>query len=373
MKHNAKDKGRGSRSLGLWITLGTLVALIAVLLLIKKPEDDPTPTTPHALPVRVLYMTPRDVADHLVLAARLWPCISAELAAEKGGRIVEIVAHKGERVEKQQILMRQDARQWELLKAQAQVEADDAERNLNRWRELKKTGAVADNAFDRIKHRHEMALAALAQATLNVERCLLRSPHSGILDARYVDEGEYVKEGDAVFRVVQVDTLKLAMDIPEKDVRAVKQGNDITFTVSAHPDVVFTGRVSFVAASTAPGRPAFLAEATVDNTDQRLNGGMIARVTLQRGQRQGALVLPLAAIIPQRGEDVVYLARATTNDELRAERRVVKIDALMADEAVIKTGIAPGDRVVIEGQRRLTDAMLIEMTTNLTERAGAPE
>ena len=79
---------------------------------------------------------------------------------------------------------------------------------------------------------------------------------------------------------------------------------------------------------------------------------MIAQVALVRKEREGALVVPLAAVVPRKGEHYVFAAV-----DGRAVRKRVRIAALTGHEAVLESGVAPGDRIVVEGHRGLQDGM----------------
>jgi membrane fusion protein (multidrug efflux system) len=67
-------------------------------------------------------------------------------------------------------------------------------------------------------------------------------------------------------------------------------------------------------------------------------------------------VVPLATVLPYRGEHVVYLAR-----DGRAVRRVVRLDRFLSTEVVIAEGLAPGDCVIVEGHRGVIDGALLDV------------
>ena len=100
---------------------------------------------------------------------------------------------------------------------------------------------------------------------------------------------------------------------------------------------------------------AFRVEAVVANPAGELKPGMIASVQFKRGARDGAIVIPLAAVVPARGEHVVFVAK-----DDRAERRVVRIAAIAGQSAVIESGVDAGDEVIIRGHRALIDGALIQ-------------
>ena len=81
-----------------------------------------------------------------------------------------------------------------------------------------------------------------------------------------------------------------------------------------------------------------------------------AQIALVRRMRAGAVVVPLAAIVPHKGEHYVF---ATENG--RAVRKRVLIGALIGHEAVLDGGLSAGDRIVVEGHRGLQDGMKVDI------------
>ena len=349
---NETKKSRGAMP---WVSGGVLILLVLLSLALwkfgKREVSVPEPE-PKAWPVATLAVTPRSVADTVILAGRIEPYADVVLAAEKGGRILELVADKGDTVDADRVLMRLDARIWEAALRRAEITYNQAERDFKRWSALKETGAVSDSEYDEVRDAYALAEVARVQAEVHVSQCGLRSSISGIVSARYLDEGEYVNEGEAVFRVVDVDRVKLAVSVPEREIRAVEQGTKLSFTIPMLGEREFTGAVEFVSVQADHNNNVFPAEAVVGNPGHLLKPGMIADVTLVRGIVEDAIVLPLSAVIAEKGSHVVF---AVTDD--LAERRIVQIKSISGTSAIIESGLSAGDEIVIEGHRALQDGL----------------
>ncbi|MBN1556612.1 MAG: efflux RND transporter periplasmic adaptor subunit [Lentisphaerae bacterium] len=333
--------------------IGAGIAVMAAVLILRKPEARPVQEE-KAVPVRTRILAARRVADTVRLPGLLEPSTETGLSVEQAGRITALSADKGDRVEAGQTLLRLDSRTWEAMLRRAEVELREAEKDYVRYEELSRTGAVSQSDLDRVRQRRDLAQAARDEAAVYVERCTVRTPLEGVVDARPVEVGEFVREGQPVFTVVATDSMTLAVDVPERDIGAVRPGMALPCVISALNDRAVTGTVSFVAARAGSGNNAYRVEADLRNTDGALKGGMIADVTLVRRILDGAIVIPLAAVVPQRGEHVAFCV-----EEGRAVRRVVRIDEIMGHEAVIGAGLKAGDALVVEGQRGLADGMAV--------------
>ncbi len=337
-----------------WGALTLVVALIVVFGALKKRPEPAAAEEEKAVAVRTIAIDPRKVQDVLSLPARIEPLQEANLGAERAGRVVEILADKGQAVEAGQPLLRVDDRLWDAARRRAEIEARDTERDWKRWKELEKTGAVSASEYEAVARRRDAAKIALDETETMQAQCEVRAPFAGTVVDRLVDVGDYANEGQAVLRVIRLDRVKVAFDVPEQAVSGLQPGQKKAFTLSALPGREFAGTVVFVSSQADRASNSFAAELEADNADGALKAGMIAQVALVRQEREGAVVVPLAAVIPRKGEHYVYAAV-----DGRAVRKRVRIAALTGHEAVLESGVEPGDRIVVEGHRGLQDGMKV--------------
>ena len=362
----------GQRKIGSWLAWGGLLAvglLIAAFAATKKPPEKTEVEAEKAVPVRTVVVEPRTVADVLLLPARIEALQEALPGTERAGRVTELLADKGDRVEEGRALLRVDDRLWAAALRRAEIELRDAERDLKRWKELEKTGAVSASEYEGVRRRQESAEIARDEAATMLSQCEVRSPFSGTVVDRMVEVGDYANEGQAVFRVVRLDRVKVAFDVPEQDIAALQAGRKMLFALTALPGREFEGVVRFVSSRAARESNSFAAELEADNADGTLKAGMIAQVSLARREREGAVVVPLAAIVPRKGEHYVFTVE---ND--RAVRKRVLIASWSGHEAVLESGLAAGERAVVEGHRGLQDGMKVaEGGAEAAPAEAAPE
>ncbi len=349
----------------LWSLLGLLLASIVILMALKKPAEKKPVPEEVPTPVSTIRLEPQDITETVRIPGKLEPLLSARLAAAQEGLIMEVGAEKGASVTNGQILLRVDSRQWEQVRQRAEIEIRESEKDVARWTELKRAGAVSVNDFDSIRTRREQAEIALAEANVFLSQCEVASPMDGLVNDRMIELGEYINKGAPAFEVVDIRQVKLMLDVPERDILAVKDGLPIRFELASYPGESFTGVVSFISLLAQKESNAFRIEALADNPQGRLKPGMIAGVDLVRRTRAGSLLAPLQAILPRKGEYVVFVV-----EDGRAIRRVVQVESIVGHSAVIN-GLNAGDELVVAGHRALQDGMRVERTTG--EQAPSPE
>jgi len=340
----------------LLLVLVLVVELIIFFILLPDRKKTLPPAPEVRVAVEVIKAVADDRPDMIILSGLVLADMDAALAAEKPGRVVELLAERGQSVTNGQVLLRLDDRAARAAADAARIALEDAARNLTRFEKLSGTGAVSQKALDDIRKAHDLAEAEQRQAAAALSYCTVKSPADGIINERYVEKGEYVQPGSAVFDVLSIDPVRVTVDIPERNIASIQPGDLVPFSILSLPDGSFTGRVSYVSAKANMDNNAFRVELTAANPARILRPGMIAAVQHLRSLRKQAVALPLSAIIPKKGDNVVFIVR-----DGRAVRQMVRIDTILKQEAVILSGVEAGDSVVTRGNRMLSDGTKVEI------------
>jgi HlyD family secretion protein len=143
----------------------------------------------------------------------------------------------------------------------------------------------------------------LRQAQYNLSKTVILSPFDGIVMARNVSIGQTVAaslQTPTLFTLatnltdMQVDT-----SVDEADVGSLRQGEPAQITVTAFPNVVFSGTVRQVRINptTLQNVVTYDSVVQVHDTTGRLLPGMTAQVTIQVGKKTHVLAVPIAAVL----------------------------------------------------------------------------
>ena len=129
-----------------------------------------------------------------------------------------------------------------------------------------------------------------AQMDSDIERAVIRAPHGGVVTTPKLREklGAFVKEGDLIAEVHEVETMKAEVAVSEREIGTVRVGMPASIRFRAFPDRTFTGTVTAIApAATGPGAPG--SPPAVVNTAGR--EGRFVRVTIEV-RNEGGLLKP---------------------------------------------------------------------------------
>ena len=226
-------------------------------------------------------------------------------------------------------------------------------KHLERLRQLLDEKLVSQKSYDDALQGVEIAKANLTQSKIALEKSTLVSPIDGILDDLMVDRGEYGTVGKPAAVVVQVDRLKVLVDIPEKDVAVTRVGSRVkvlTAEVRGRDASGRKGEVIHVSYRANEMTRTYLAKVAISNRDGLLRPGMIVRTRFVRRILKNVLTAPLYAVIDRDGEKFVFV---TENDT--AVERQVRLGPIINGRVVIFGGIQEGEDLIVKGQQLLTD------------------
>lgn len=280
------------------------------------------------------------VATEAVSRGAIVPTISAtgtleavtnvQVGTQVSGTIQALYADFNSIVRRGQVLARLDPSLYEtaieqaqanLIRAEADLERlrvslDDAQVKYERTRQLSEKQLIAAvdleaawtavrSAQAQIKSAEaqvEQARAAVQQAKVNLEKTVITSPIDGIVIARNVDVGQTVAaslQAPVLFQIAaDLTEMQLKANIDESDLGAIKEGQTVRFTVDAHPNEEFTGRVRQVRLNPIVEQNVvtYAAIVTAPNPELKLMPGMTATITVETDRRDNALRVPNAAV-----------------------------------------------------------------------------
>jgi membrane fusion protein (multidrug efflux system) len=220
--------------------------------------------------------------------------VRSELAVRVPGRVAKMYVDEGSRISRGQALLEleTDYPRLNLEKAQADIARaasaeQDAQRDLNRKKELIAKESIPQATYDRSQAMFDQARAAKesAQAQANIFRqqmsdSTLRSPIDGVVAEKRTDVGQRLGDATVALVVVQTSPLKLRFRVPEKEISHVRQGQNVKATVDAYAGDVFQGKVAVVGGVVDPATRSFTVETEFPNRDGKLKPGMFARVEM---------------------------------------------------------------------------------------------
>jgi membrane fusion protein, heavy metal efflux system len=300
------------------------------------------------------------------------------------GRIVEVRAKIGDRVEAGQTLATLDnIEAGELLSQEQSARADlerlkaqliPATRQAERSRRLADVGAGAEKDYESSKAEKEGIDANIRsqQAILDGIRQRLRrfgvsedspratfltplkAPFSGVVTKAQASPGDIVDAGRDAFTVADLSRVWVQAEVYEKDLGRIRVGQSAFITVDTYPNQSFEGKVAYISDVLDPQTRTARVRCEVANHDMRLKTDMFANIELPTKFSKQAIAVPASALQDVEGRNVVFIRRSPTQFEKREVEKGVTVN----NQTEIVGGLKPGEPVVTQGAFHLKSILV---------------
>jgi len=324
------------------------LAILTAITKIPTQKGDAPPT--EAPPVNVSVITviaEPQLADTFDLPAIVEPNRIITVSAEVAGRIERIPKKEGSEVRAGDLLIQLNT---DLIRplfeiAEVQVERDQIE--FDRMTNLVNQDATPRRDLENATTQLAISKARLDEVRARLDRTSILAPTAGVLNELLVEEGEYVDAGMAVAEVVDTHTVKVVVEVPERDIAffAVGRKADVFLDVKGR-DISLVGTITFISKLADAQTRSTRMEITLENKEQLLRSGQIVLVRLMRRILKDTILVPLLAVIPMEDSMAVYVVNST-----KAERREVELGVIKGNRVQVTGGLKPGDRLIIAGHR----------------------
>lgn len=336
------------------------------------------------LPVEVVTVRRGDITQTIVATATVAPDREAHISSKIAGRLEEIRVREGDRIKKGEIVFKLE--QTDLLLAlkaaeaqlsiakaslnEARLNMENISREKDRLNRLFEKNAIsqqknddinsayllAQNKVDLAQAQLRAAETNLAQAKERLEESQVKAPFSGLVFKKMANAGEMIQAGMPIISLMDIDRVKLEVDIAEVNLMLVKKGATATVRVDALGSRVFKGNITRIYPRINPINRTFRMEVEIDNSEYHLKPGMFARLDIKTQTFKNVIIVPLKALIGE-DKDAGYVMVAVGN---RVEKRPVKL-GLFDDRLIeVREGLVPGENIVVAGNYALEEGTVIK-------------
>ena len=344
-------------------TLTAVLFLAAAILTACGGKKD-TQQAEEAKLVKIQTAKVEKISSFSELSGLLQPSEESAVSFETSGRILEMGPKEGDLVGVGDFLARLDATEYSLKVAEAgaglekaRAAYQKAKDDFSRREQLYKQGALSQSDFESAQVSFTVAerdylLAQESYSLVGSGKDSLKSPISGTVIARLSAVGQVVAAGTPVYRVGQIENLKVILPVPDREISRWKAGDAVTLLLYQDSR---EGKVTRVYPATNQGTGTIGVEVTVDNPRHDWHPGQVIRARFAAESREG-LFIPVEAVL-NHGLDKPYVFLVSGD---RAVKTPVTTGELFNNQLEITSGIKPGDQVVVKGSDMLFDGNTIK-------------
>lgn len=309
-----------------------------------------------AVAVRAAEAVYKELNTQYITNGIFSPKQEVKIAAETNGKVVKVLVEEGARVGAGQTLAIIEGDKQDVSVSNAQAVYSNAKAELARYENAYATGGVTKQQLDQVKLKLENAKNNLQSARIEATDVYIKASFAGIVNKRFIEPGSYVNPGKELFEIVDVSTLKLSVNVDEKNIGEIKTGQQVIVESSVHPDEQWTGIVTFIAPK-ADANLNFPVELEIkNNANHDLKAGMYGVAKFGGNETDHVFVVPRNAFVGNVSSNKIFAAQ-----EGKAILKEVVAGRNFGDYIEVISGIDKGELVITTGQINLLNETPIKI------------
>lgn len=368
-----------------YITKALLIISLSTLLLNCGGKSDENETKEIRVAVNIAEVTSQDIQGVLGFFGNVDGEQSVKVYTTMPNRVTNIFVEIGDKVRRGQLLatIKADKIADGVKQAEAGLEATLAQYNtteaeFQRVQKLFDEKVVSQSHYDAVKTQRDASKssvkqmeAALSSAKSQYQDTRITAPIAGVISMKNYELGDMAAPQMPFFEVVDMNPVKVSINVIERYLGLVTPGLDAIVTVNSYPGETFSGKVSIVNPTLDAMTRTASAEIILENADLKLKPGMFANVEIITKEKTNVPVIPDYAIIEKTVLD--YSGGSISTGKVKIEKFVYTVQDSIAVKKQIETGLEhknlvevlsgleSGDILVTQGQHILLDSSLVNI------------
>jgi len=272
-------------------------------------------------------------------------------------RITEVKIKVGDFVSKGKLLFVLDKGGASSQYFQTQAVYLNAEKNLERMKNLFNEGAVSRQSLDGTQTSYDVAKANFEAAKSTVE---ITAPISGVITSLNVNIGDIANPQIVMATVASINKLKAKFNAGENDLADFKIGQTTNVFSELKPDLIQPGKIIQISKSADVQSRTFEIQTLFSNTsDKWFKPGMFCRVQVKVRTQKDALSIPMTSIVKYENTAGVFVVNGGI-----ADFKSVSTGLTDGKYIEVLSGINAGDKIVTLGMNNLKNGTVVLQSNN---------
>lgn len=344
---------------GLWMLSGLGSEPVAV---------DPNPAASSGLAtglpqVRVRTQEAQEISREVLVNGRTAPDRSIELRAEAEGRVAGVKAERGQGVAAGEVLFTLDPRDRAARLAEAASLVQQREIEYAAIQNLRGQQFSTEVQTAEALARLESARAMHASMQLEIANTSIKAPFDGVVQERQIEIGDFVRVGDSVAELVDLDPIIIAGNVNEREIAHIQVGGTGSAVLVDGREV--EGVVRYISRVADAATRTFVVELAVPNPGSAIRAGITARLRLYA---DAVRVHTLSSALLSLADD------GTVGVKVVDERQIVRFYPVQivgsTQQGLHVTGLPDSIRLITVGQGFVSDGQQVEVQA-MAVAAGA--
>lgn len=283
---------------------------------------------------------------------------SIKITPEFSGQVAALLFQDGAFVKQGAPLIQLDDKVDQAKAESSKAALNYSDMSYKRMQLLGKQGVVARQQIESAQADLKQKQALDQENQVALEKMKLVAPFDGVLSKALVSVGDYVKVGQILTTLTDIQHLRVEYSVSEKFLPQLKLGQEVQVTTNAYPGKKFIAKVSYISPTINTEDRTISLYADLANDERLLTAGLFVSVTQDLGKQNNALLVPSQSLVPTIDGQQIY---KIVNNKVTAVS--VTLGQRTTDYVQILQGVSQNDMIVTAGQEKLKDGANVKINS----------
>ncbi len=312
------------------------------------------------MPVETANVKQSTVTDPFEAVGTIEAINAITVVSEIDATVISLPFREGGAIAKDGLIAQLDDVQLRAEESRAEAILNQRKVSYDRIKTIADQGLSAAQEVDDASAALKVAEADLAVIRARLKKTRIVAPFTGILGARQISPGAFLRAGSPITELAQIQQLKVTFSAPERFYSNVRRGAEVKVSTTAYPGEQLSGRVEVIEPVVDQSTRRAKIIARIENSGGKFRPGMSANVTVVLSERQNALVIPNESVFVEGAQSLVFVVKP---DSI-VTRTPITLGTRSHDVVEVVNGLAAGTLVVRAGHQKLFEGAKVMAITH---------
>jgi membrane fusion protein (multidrug efflux system) len=300
------------------------------------------------MPVEVAQVVKQGVSEKFEAVGTIEAIEEITVVSEINAAVVDIPFTEGSQIAKGELIAQLDDSQLAAEVARAEALYSQSLTTYNRVKKVVEQNAGTQQDLDDAIASLKVTEANLKLAQARLDKTRIVAPFNGMIGSRRVSVGSFVRTGDAITELANLNEIRINFSAPERYLSELKRGSEVIVYSPVYPGHEVKGRIAIEPIIDSDTRTARIV-ARVQNPGQKFRPGMSANVSVVLTERPEALTIPTEAVFANGNQSLVYVVNADST----VAPAPVTLGTQLTNMVEVVGGLREGMSIVTAGHQKL--------------------
>ncbi len=324
---------------------------------IRRKEKGDSGSRAGAL-VRIKEMRPVSFEHHFTVNGAVEAAQEVLLSAERQGTLEKIFVEEGDRVEKGELVAKQDQEVLRTRLEEVKTRYEHAKTLYEKQKRLwKEQGIGSELDYLNAKNKMETLFQKKRSLEKELDMTRIKAPISGTVEELRLKEGAFAAPSNPIAHIIGIDKLYVEADLSERYLPDLQEGDTVHISFPIL-DLAFRRPIQSLGDRIAPQDRTFKVRAKIRNNEENaIKPNLSASLRFTDLSTDSALVIPSEIVQSDPKGDHVYVVGPSDT----ARKRYIELGPSQGHRSLVRKGLKVGDRVVVAGQDELSEGVKVRL------------